>query len=309
MSRLKHSAAGFARGLQISRNQIWIVVEGLIDRAFYSGICEQNNGLRAYTHDIALSQELPGAITSGKRQAMIFYRYLRRRKLLSSDLGGKKSCVLFFLDKDLDDVLRTAARTSHVVYTEFYTVENYLFRFGNLRKAVVAAASLDNASVSAVVPEDQLTWARRVAASWKEWIVFSYFVMKHKLNAPSYGSNSSPIHLGAYGLLDGPRYAVQIARLETLLGVSHAEFIRLYESVTRKVEELLAQDSFDSVFNGKWYKWFLVVDARNASGGRKMNEHAVGNRLHAALFTTLDFSQPWSKRFGDGIDYAITQVS
>jgi hypothetical protein len=284
-------------------------VEGLIDRALFSGICEAHTGIQTFRFDIAISHELPAAHGRGKKQAILYYRYLRSRKSLTSELGGKRSIVLFFLDKDIADFCRCLARSSHVIYTEFYTCENYLFRFGDLRKALVVAACLDYASVSAIISSEQVVWAKRAATNWKEWIVFAFFCRKHKLNSPGYGVSVSQFHSGAYGNLDMAKLAAGKARLQTLLAISPSEFDQLYSRAERTVESLIAASNFDLVFNGKWYKHFLAADAAHAASTRQYQQSSLTDRLETALLATLDLSDPWTKRFHAAIDLAVRYLS
>jgi RNA polymerase sigma-70 factor (ECF subfamily) len=49
----------------------------------------------------------------------------------STDETGEKS-ALFYVDKDVDDLLRIRRRSEHFIYSEFYDVLNHIFRNGDL---------------------------------------------------------------------------------------------------------------------------------------------------------------------------------
>src|SRR5438445_2421225 len=151
MSRLFHSWAGFARGMQISRTQLFVFIEGQDnDPYFYSKICESVCVPAGVSYEHRVARELPGG-AGGKGALLIFFQYLRRKRLLLSDFKGKRTAAVFFLDKDIDDVLRTRVRSPHVVYTEYYDVENHLFAAADLAEAAAAAASFDKLAIAAAL--------------------------------------------------------------------------------------------------------------------------------------------------------------
>src|SRR5258708_14614989 len=117
----------------MSSHALWLLVEGPIDRAVYSKICAHNTDLTSVDCRIIISKELPGFQGEGKRVLLDYYRYLRSRNSLFNTLSGKRTAILVFLDKDVDDRRRTLARSDHVRYTEWYSLENYLFREGNIQ--------------------------------------------------------------------------------------------------------------------------------------------------------------------------------
>ena len=128
MSRLTYtSEKAFLRALQISSDQLTILIEGRSDTFFYDHLCSpifENSHVRAR---IRRSRELPGG-AQGKAALLKLYDYLRSRAKLFHEFKGKKIAVLFFLDKDVDDYARRNKRSEHVVYTEYYDHEAYLFR-------------------------------------------------------------------------------------------------------------------------------------------------------------------------------------
>ena len=307
-TRLAHSPGGFLRSMQVSRYRLWVMVEGPIDRTLYDSICGKNANACRVGYRVILAQEIPGYRGNGKQALLVYYRYLRRRGALLSDLGGKKTGVLFILDKDIDDLLRRRARSSHVLYTEWYSAENYLFRFGDLCVALRMAAHLDAESVANRLNTTPQDWARKAAHSWKEWITYCVFVRRHKLTLTNYGS-SSQFHQGPYEPLDSARHSAALANLRSQLGLAPTQFDPLYRVTIRFVDRMFARNRFDRLFNGKWYKQFLVVDARHAAAGRQYPEKALADRILSTLLSTMDYSAPWSARFHKAIDSIAQSLS
>ena len=125
MPRPQHSLKGLQRRLQMSTHSIFVFVEGTLDRYFVGRVCQAQLGNSDY--ELASSADVPEAIGSGKGALLALYRFLRLRANLRDEFQGKRTCCLFFLDKDIDDVLNTRARSSHVVYTDL-AGEPFIYR-------------------------------------------------------------------------------------------------------------------------------------------------------------------------------------
>jgi hypothetical protein len=113
--------------------------------------------------------ELPGG-AGGKSALIAFYRYARAKAKLFSVLGRKPTTLVFFLDKDVDDLRGTRCRSPHVVYTAYYDVQNHLFRHGDFIRAVSSAVFMDQGELERH-PDFGSRWCQRVAHRWREWIV------------------------------------------------------------------------------------------------------------------------------------------
>jgi hypothetical protein len=256
---------------------------------------------------IALANEIPGYAGNGKDAILRLYRLLRGRNSLISQLGRKKTGVLFFLDKDIDDILRTRARSAHVTYTQYYGVENYLYRFGNLCDAVVYGAQLDHTSVSIQLLVRGTSWTENAARSWKDWVVFCLFASANHLGVPNYG-HPSRIHTGAYTAHDPNRLAQQRAAALTASGLPQVDFDQRYARAQAQVDRHFANGELDKVFNGKWYSRFLVADANIAANGRQFNSANLSERLRSGLLMSLDFHAPWATHFHTAIRSIAAQL-
>lgn len=116
MTRLRHTERALARTLQMSRIDIFVFVEGWGDRYFYDKLCRLVSGKFSATFQVRTSQEI-GVNTSGKSALLDFFAYLRSKKLLFHEFKGKKLAVVFFADKDIDDIQRIQKRSYHFIYT------------------------------------------------------------------------------------------------------------------------------------------------------------------------------------------------
>ena len=216
---------------------------------------------------------------------------------------------LFFLDKDIDDVLGRRARSEHVVYTEHYSVENYLFLHGDLVQCLVAASTLDHATAVGQVGNDSRAWAHAAADNWKEWIVYCLFVrLQDVQNAPNYSVTRSLLHGAPYSPVTAGDKTRLLSLARGRLGMAQGGFDQAYERIERRVDRLRRQGRYDSVFPGKWYFGFLIADAKAAAVGRRIREHHLAPSLTSCLVLGLDYRGQWAQRFHAALERAADSV-
>lgn len=258
----KYSIPGFLRRMQMSQEKVWVLVEGPLDRCFYDRLCRANANVTSRCFIVATPSDLADLNADGKQPLLILYRYLRAHQVLKSDLCGKCTTVLFIVDKDIDDLERIRARSPHVIYTEFYCVENYAVRFGDIAAALSAAAFLDLSSVVKRIGIDGLVWGQKVAVAWRPWVEYCLLVRRLKItNAPNYSVHTSLMHSGPYDPLD---IAKQLSLLEAArkgTGLTPRKFDGIVARVCESVDRLYAAGKHDLIFKGKWYGCFLVKEA------------------------------------------------
>jgi hypothetical protein len=297
MNRLRHSFQAYRRKMQMSSHQIFVFVEGKInDPYFYGEICRavinQSSGIR-YT--IRQAKEIPGS-TGGKPALIAFFLYLKQNSALLDNFKGKKTGIIFFLDKDVDDLLRKQRRSEHVVYTQYYDVENHIFVEGNLSKAAAVAASMDYQKIITGIG-DHKKWRYQVAEKWKEWVKFCLFARKKNLGCECTYSNPSKINTKLYELLDSTAYAQYLNLLENRSGLSSVQFKNAFKRVSKQVDDLYKAGEHDRIFKGKWYAGFLEAKITNIAGNTPFNSKTLANRLITAITMTLDFEAPWAEHF------------
>ncbi len=297
MRRLKHSRRGYLRYMQMSRVSLFIFVEAHTpDRYVYSRIAEEAcaNGKTEYL--IVAAHELWGD-GGGKKRLLNFFDYLRRKGCLAEECHGKKRIRLFFLDKDVDDLIRRTRRCSHIVYTETYALENYLYKYGDISQAAAAAASLGPRCVQRVIG-DNTDWCRRVATMWKEWVGLCLFAKVKKLRCmANYRVKKSPVNDGIYGAVNKVSYGQLLSVLKRKSGLKADDFDRSFIRLSRKVDQIYSNGEHDRIFKGTWYTSFLVEDVKKIARGRRINDTALGLRIITNLAQTLSCKGAWAERF------------
>jgi len=290
--RLTHSSSALVRAFQISNRRLFLIVEGLLDRAFYSRLIASHPDLNSDLIQIRLAQEIDPNLGNGKTAILNLYRHMRRNHKLMPNFGGIKKAVAFMLDKDVDDLRHCLCRSPHVIYTEWYGVENYLFRHGDLRLALINGALLDASSIGTFPAS--IDWTHQCATEWTDWIAFCYIAVKRDVGIGNFGANCSLFH-------NGPRSNINLvkkAAIETACcsrtGMPPANLAAEIADAVRIVQRLLVRYDHDKIFNGKWYLYFLATDATRVAAGRQLPSDLV-ERLEAALFASLNFADHWAE--------------
>lgn len=299
---LKHTdLSAYLRSLQMSTTSVFVFVEGPTDRNFYDKICESVFAGSGIDYEIRLAQELP-TNTGGKAALLNFFDFLSRSASLIDDFKGKVTRTVFFVDRDIDGLLREFKQSNHVIYTEYYQMENYFFAHGNLVEAVAAAALLDRPSIRAVLDVGNDAWRRRAAANWREWVYLCVLTRMRRLNhACNYGVRTSSVHGGPYGPLDQVLYAAQLAEVERRSRLTPVGFKRVFGRISREIDGLYNTEHYDLIFKGKWYVEFLIEDIGRIAAGRQYNAQALPARLLSCLQMSLNFDGQWADYFKNNL--------
>jgi len=294
--------------MQMSRTQVFAFVEGKkIDPYFYGKVCASVCQSAGVSHEICRARELPEG--AGGKQALIgFFEYLRRESALITNFKGKNTKAIFFLDKDVDDLLGKQLSSEHVVYTEYYDVENYLFIEGDIGEAAAASASMDSQLVLAGLG-DYEDWRCRVAECWKKWVKLCLFVAQKNIRCEcNYGVTSrinAPLHEPVVQAL----YAQRLTMLKSESGLSSEQFEKTFGEVSRLVDDLYARGEHDRIFKGKWYVILLEAEIKTIAGSRPINSKGgLANRLPGAIVLTLNFDNPWANYFKEPLRRLVCQV-
>lgn len=299
MNRLRHSYAGYLRLMQISSSDLFVFVEGhQTDPFFYAAICASIPDIHVL-YEICLARQLPGE-TGGKQALLSFFSFLRQRKALVSSLGGQETTCIFFLDKDVDDLQRTKKRSQHLVYTEHYDVQNYIFMHGNLLDGAASAASVDAVRLRAEL-SDAPRWCLRIARLWREWISLCLGVLEERISSEANYRVVSRVQTRLCGPTDAGRYAALIRNVARRCGLPVAVFRQRLAAKMRKVDTYFASGQHHRLFKGKWFVTVLADDIDRIMAGRTYHNKGLSSRLTSSVAATLDFSEPWADHFRNPI--------
>src|ERR1039457_2075498 len=293
MKRLRHSAKGLVRSMQMSRAAVNVFIEGeQVDGYFYSKIVYSESPA-PFAYRVIRSNQLPTP-GSGKKHLLIYFRLLRRQKQLVIDFKGKRSVVLFFLDKDIDDLSRTMVRSPHVIYTQYYEVENYLYMHGDLIEVSAAAFSADIAEVMRHFGSVS-DWTLRAADRWKDWVKLCLAASDCRARGVCNYHSASQVH--SAGVLDPTLFSAKLAEIELASGLSHADFVSKFRRLQAKVNRYYASGDQDRLFKGKWYSIVLSDELAKAGLVTGAASKSMPSKLVSGLMQSLDFSEDWTSYF------------
>jgi hypothetical protein len=297
MTRLRHSWTGFCRYMQVSNRRFFGFVEGKdSDRYFYGRLCECVCTKLNVSYEIVIADQLSVAGSGGKQILLDFFRYVRRINFLNNEFQGKVTTALFFVDKDIDDIERKLLRSDHVVYTEHYQVENYLFIYGNLIDSAAAAAGLDRNLVLARLG-DLSTWRRSRAQLWSEWVKICVFVKSRRVRGTANYGITSPLNDPPLSDTNQALFMHMLGDIETASGFSARTFLNAFRRTSAFVNNLFARGEHDRIFKGKWYGVLIDSELRQVAAGLPYDNQHVAHRLLTALAVTLDYEGSWADHF------------
>ena len=237
------------------------------------------------SYEVRQARELPGA-TGGKARLMDYYDYLRRANALCSSIGAKRTAVIFCVDKDIDDILRSRRRSPHVIYTDGYEVENYLYCNGNVEDALAAVLAIAPAGVVAQLPTD---WRITAPVLWRDWIVTCIVTRMTAANVDANFGVASRINTPCTAPTDAGALQQRLLEIQQVSSLDQSAFDRLWHRVARKVDARMAAGLHDTVFRGKWYSIFLRHWL--SSHTRSWRDHD----LEAVIAATLDYHADWAR--------------
>jgi len=308
MRRLTHSNPAFKRYMQMSQGtRVFVFVEGFeTDPYFYGQLCEQVFGTAGCTYEIVGGWRL--AQTGGKTVLLDFHRYLATTNSLVHVFQGKFSLALFFLDKDIDDLLHSIVPSDYIVYTEYHSVENYLFVHGDIVKAAAAASSIEERELTAIIGDPEI-WRPAQAVLWKDWVTFCVLVQKYGIpHQCSFRLAASTLNTPPDRAADPATVELYRQELEARSGMTPARFRKAYQAVARLVSSIYARKEHDRVFKGNWYLRLLEIAIERTAAGRPYNSHGISNRLQGAVASTVDFSAEWAEHFREPMRGLLARV-
>lgn len=290
MPRLQHSNGGFLRYMQMSSVQIFIFVEGKqSDPFFFAGVCSTIKSPR-FSYVICTASQLTAA-SGGKQALLTFFTYLRRTKRLVSSLSGKKTACIFYVDKDVDDIQRIQKRSQHLVYTEYYDVQNYIFKYGNILTGAAAAASVDPALLLTSLANSS-AWCARMAQGWRDWVTLCLFVLKEGIHEANYGVLSR-VQTRPCGPTDQTVHTTFLSRLQRKSQLPPAVFRQRLKKLSARVNSYYRQGQHHRIFKGKWFAAILSDEIELLMQGRPYDDGGLAHRLPCVIAATLDFSETW----------------
>ena len=289
--RLKYSPQGLKRALQVTRAEITIFIEGKKSDPYFFDRLFSPHFSNPMDYRIMRASEVSSKPAGGGKPILLdLFSSLKRAGMLLIDFKGSKSAILFVLDKDIDDVLRTRKRSAHVIYTESYDAEGEIFRHADVPGAIAAACSLPPAQVAAT--EAILgTYLDRAVSAWQRWVELCVAArLPPELGIAGYGANSK-IHAKVL------KHDVTLeASYLAALNVAWAAVANRPATRMKRSEALVRAEyssgRWHTVFKGKWLGY--VIGALVDQDFSNAATHTAGfpERLTGHAAQSVDYADP-----------------
>lgn len=278
----------------------YIFVEGDLDKTFLDRMIRNDTAWQDINVMLRLARELHPTLGDGKVALLQLHTKLKQQKRLKVGTGKR---ILFFLDKDIDDTLRRKRRCRHIIYTDFYNIENYIFRHCRLQHAAADAAYQEISALSFL--SDTVAWTQDTCRGWSSWVGFSLAVRKRKQPLPNFGQPSM-FHCKT-SLKFEPAEQIKFLNLfAAKLGVSFAQAQAICAVEERRFLQAVRKGRHDHYWNGKWYGHILTRQLRQRGLIARTAEKAFEERLEASALAHLDFSGSWVRSLSGRLLKAVT---
>jgi hypothetical protein len=300
----------------MSRDQIFIFVEGRdLDPDIYSKICAPICEAAGKNYEIIIADRFsnltPGSTPvggGGKKILTLFFEHLRDNHCLVDQSGPNAKLSMFYLDKDVDDVLNSIYISDHIVYTQYYCIENHLFCEGNLVDSIATAGSIDVNRVRSRIP-DPKAWRQQASVLWRDWIALCLAARKLKLTHPvSYSINHPITNSLADSLTNRSQLFTCISQMHQQSGLAIDTFNRRITWAYLVTDRMFHRANHDLLFKGKWYRVFALRELDIAAGGRIYNKNGATDRLMGSLIASTPFNGQWTEHFTQPLQTALTNL-
>lgn len=298
--RLKHKYDGQLRAMQMSKCDNYFIVEGNnIDRFFYSSLCKKS--LPGIKYKFINGHQLTGD-AGGKEVLLSFYDFLKAKKSLPIDYKGKNANVVFFLDKDIDDLRRRKRKSKYVIYTEYYDVENYIYKYGNIVIGASSAASVDVSLLDSC--SDSEGWCKVNIEHWKLWIVLCLCFLELGIRCEVKYSNLSFVQSNS-GNFDKKKYDDIVNDISGRCRYDKKKLELELEKVHKRVNRYFKENKHHLLFKGKWFSEILSCEIDRLMSGVPYSKQGLSKKLPNNIASTLDFDAGWTRYFKSKILEAI----
>jgi len=195
-------------------------------------------------------------------------------------------------------------RSRHVVYTEHYDVQNYIFMHGDLRTGAAAAASVAPECLSTDL-SDSAAWCIHAAGLWQDWVSLCLRILEDGINCEANYRVDSRVQTRPSEPTDPVLHEALICSIARRASIPVALFRERLAVTARKVERYFRKEQHHRLFKGKWFTTILVDEIDRAMAGRPYDRTGLARRIPCAVAATLDFSEPWADHFRNAVQAVV----
>lgn len=312
MSRISYTTRGFLRRVQMSRDSIFLIVEGRNhDRIFYDRICHSSEVLRSAGYQIWLSEQASDG--HGGKQAMLkMFDYCRRSSNLAfqnqTSVTGR-TALIFCLDRDGDHVSGGMKRSPHVVYTRSADVENEIFTEGRDVDALATALSLDKAAAESLLTRIG-DWRNILSTLLRSWIELCALAQKLSAHVGGIGwaSNSAVNGSSNFDEIDAVAVAKQRSKILAKSQFDADSSLERERQVLKRIDREYRLGRGWELVKGKWVPRFLERSVCQALGDQPADLKHFRLVVTKLYLSNIDFSAAWSQHYRQAFETHVTSA-
>jgi hypothetical protein len=279
----------------MSRAQLHVFVEGRqLDGYVYAKLCRKECAT-PFAYRIVRADELPSAQSGGKSRLLEFFNQLRRSGKLLETFKGQRHAVLFFLDKDIDDLTGRGLRSPHLVYTQAYDLEGDVYRAGDLAEALGATCSVSPDSVRAAM--SPLDWREQATLLWQDWVELCVAAQLVRARGVVNFGVTSRVNVPPVATADQNLVQQYEQMIVTGCPLSTADAAVALQRARRRVSRLYASGSSHRVFKGKWFGEIIQQFAVATFGASCTRVAGFSERLVGHMAQSADYDAPWARHY------------
>lgn len=300
MGRLRYSAGGLLRSIQMSRSRVHVFVEGRELDTYVYGKVLSHECPRPFEYSLKRADQVPGASGGGKPELKKLHDWLRRKGALLGDFKGHRFACLVVMDKDVDDILRAKKRSAHAIYTPTYDLEGHVYRHGDLQEAIAATLFIASATVPTSY-RDATRWTDSAMSLWHEWVRLCVAAKMMQSRGVCNFGVASRVNTGTCGPVDMVEVAKYEAEILAASSKPAAAASSAAHSARRQVETRFMTGRAAEVFKGKWFGDIIAheldvvfpVEFRRVAGFK--------SRILGHLAQSLRPGEAWAEPFAQPI--------
>ncbi|MFE2418227.1 hypothetical protein [Streptomyces hokutonensis] len=309
--RLSYTRQAFARRVMISRDRLFIVVEGIdLDSPFYDRICSSSGKIEDAGYQVWLAQQIKasdeGNGASGKTAVLAHFDHFKKRKQLSfTSTNGEIRSIAFMMDRDNEDITGGSRRSQHAIYTEMFDVEAEIFFRGKDSKALSTALSLDMKSADHLAAHLG-DWIADLAVIWRDWIEWCCIAKATGARCGVGFSKESTINVPKYGPVDPATQAREAATVARRAVCEPADFARKQLSISRRVANRHAKGEAAKTVRGKWLPFYLIYLIGQYFGNSPYVYQGFTTIAARMYLDACDFSEDWVSYYQTRLEKLIS---
>lgn len=258
MSKITHTAAAFARRVQMGNAKLWILVEGKSnDAAFYDRLAEtllpaSDYSVRA-VEEITLDEKQAG----GKKQSLKLLDYWDKNNELKQVAKSGQKAIILAVDRDFDDFERSRLPHAHLLYTRAADVEGEVLMNSDLRDVAAASYSIPRTELPPEVHHNGFNTFEALGTLWFDWIALRVCACRsNSLPGVRHGGKSE-VNTDTFGPVDKTKLSSFHSALIASSDISEEQRLAIVDEVA----VIRERGKLPLLVKGKWietYVWKIV---------------------------------------------------